>query len=57
MINVFKGIVYLGMTLYHKGYLSMGDITQFVIYTIHLSESMKDLNNSYNNLSNQIPMA
>ena len=45
------------MTLYHKGYLSMGDITQFVIYTIHLSESMKDLNNSYNNLSNQIPMA
>ena len=43
-------IVYLGMSLYQYNYISMGDITSFVIYTINLSTSLKDLNNSWSNL-------
>lgn len=55
--NLFLGIVYVGMSLYSNEKLTMGDITSFVIYTIHLSESLRDLNNSYSSIFKNVPLA
>jgi ABC-type bacteriocin/lantibiotic exporter with double-glycine peptidase domain len=44
-------MVYIGMCLVQKGDMTVGGLTSYVIYALHLSESLRDISQAFSHIS------